>query len=312
MVTANQAVIDPGSADGAGSGYPYYLTDDWDRGYRSSRIRDLIAAGGDLDVDDMGAIQNDDRNPMAPVLTPYLLDVPLPRGYYSDGRELLEDWDFQQDADSAAAAYYNVVWRELLARTFHDELTGELQPDGGQRWFAVVTDLLTRPGDEWWDDQATEDVVETRDVVIEASLRAARDELTALQSPSVDEWTWGGLHRLELRSSTLGESGIAPIERLFNRGGWDVGGGGAIPNATGWDARDGYEVQTAPSMRMVIPLDDLDDARWINLTGVSGHAFHPHYVDQTDLYVRGETLPWVFSPDAVEDAAEDTLTLVPR
>ena len=67
----------------------------------------------------------------------------------------------------------------------------------------------------------------------------------------------------------------------------------------------------APSMRMVVPLDDLDEARWINLTGVSGHAFHPHYVDQTDLWARGETLPWAFSTDAVEDAAEDTLTLIP-
>ena len=306
VVTANQAVV------GDASGYPYLLTDDWDRGFRSARIRELLDADGSLDVADMGSIQTDDRNPMAPVLTPYLLDVDLPAGYSSDGQRHLAGWDFGQGADSAAAAYYNVVWRELLARTFHDELTGTLRPDGGQRWFAVVADLLTRPGDPWWDDLETEDVVETRDDILEASLREARDVLTALQSPSADEWTWGGLHRLELRSSTLGESGIAPIESLFNRGGWPVGGGGAIPNATGWDAREGYDVATAPSMRMVIPLDDLDAARWINLTGVSGHAYHQHYVDQTDLWARGETLPWAFTQDAVEDAAADTLTLVPE
>ncbi len=310
VVTANQAVVD--DADG----YPYYLTDDWDRGYRSSRIGELLetaTSGTDsLDLDDMAEIQTDDRNPMAPVLTPYLLDLPLPPGYDSDGQRLLRDWNFRQGAGSAAAAYYNVVWRELLARTFHDELTGDLRPNGGQRWFAAVTELLTRPGDRWWDDVETEDRVETRDDVLEASLLAARDVLTARQSPNEEEWTWGALHRLELRSSTLGESGIGAIERLFNRGGWRIGGGGAIPNATGWDAREGYDVLTAPSMRMVIPLDDLDDARWINLTGVSGHAFHPNYTDQTDLFVEGETLPWAFSADAVEDAAEDTLTLVPE
>ncbi|KAA1428482.1 penicillin acylase family protein [Nocardioides antri] len=305
LVTANQAVVDDSS------GYPSHLTDDWDRGYRSTRIRTLLEARDVLDVDAMAAIQTDERNPMAPVLTPYLLDIELPRGYYSDGQRLLLDWDNRQQAGSAAAAYYNVVWRELLARTFHDELTDELRPDGGQRWFAVVTDLLTRPGDPWWDDVETEEIVETRDDVLEASLRAARDVLTARQSPNAEEWTWGALHRLDLRSATLGESGIALVESLFNRGGWEVGGGGAIPNATGWDARKGYDVATAPSMRMIVPLDDLDDARWINLTGVSGHAFHGHYVDQTDLFVRGETLPWVFSEDAVEDAAEETLTLVP-
>jgi penicillin amidase len=305
VVTANQAVVDDGS------GYPYFLTDDWDRGYRSARIRDLLDDDESLGLDDMAAVQTDDRNPMAPLLMPYLLEVELPGGYYSAGQRHLTQWDFHQGPESAAAAYYNVVWRELLARTFHDELTGTLRPDGGQRWFAVVADLLARPGDLWWDDLETDDDVETRDDILEAAMRSARDVLTELQSPAADEWTWGGLHRLQLRSSTLGESGIGVVERLFNRGDWEVGGGGAIPNATGWDAREGYEVFWAPSMRMVIPLDDLDEARWINLTGVSGHAFHPHYVDQTDLWARGETLPWAFSTDAVEDAAEAALTLIP-
>jgi penicillin amidase len=308
VVTANQAVVDPGTS---GSGYPYYLTDDWDRGYRSDRIGDLLAADDELTVGDMSAIQLDDRNPMAAVLTPYLLGIRLPAGYYSDGQRLLDDWDFHQGVDSAAAAYYNVVWRELLERTFDDELPDDVQPDGGDRWFEVVTDLLTRPGDPWWDDVETEDVVETRDDILEASLKAARDELTKRQAPDADEWSWGKLHRLELRSSTLGESGIGPIEALFNRGPWEIGGGGAIPNATGWDATKGYDVVWAPSMRMVIPLDDLDGARWINLTGESGHAFHPHYTDQTELYVRGDTLPWVFTQDAVDDATDDELTLTP-
>ena len=68
---------------------------------------------------------------------------------------------------------------------------------------------------------------------------------------------------------------------------------------------------TAPSMRMVVSLADLDDSRWINLTGVSGHAFDRHYTDQTDLWADGKTLPWAFSPDAVTDAGEDVLTLEP-
>ena len=48
-------------------------------------------------------------------------------------------------------------------------------------------------------------------------------------------------------------------------------------------------------MRMVVSLADLDDSRWINLTGVSGHPASSHYTDQTDLYVDGQTLPWAFT-----------------
>lgn len=306
IVTANQAVVDP---DGD---YPYLLSGDWDRGYRSRRIAELIdEAGVALTADDLAAIQLDQRNPMAPVLTPYLLDVELPEAYVDDGQRLLADWNFQQSADSPEAAYYNAVWRQLLERTFHDDLPEALWPDGQQRWFAAVTDLLEDANDPWWDDVETE-AVETRDDILRAAMEAARDELTVKLSPDADEWAWGDLHRLELESSTLGRSGIPAIEALFNRGPWEIGGGPSIPNATGWDAREGYGVATAPSMRMVVPMSDLDSARWVSLTGVSGHAFHPHYTDQTDLFVRGETLPWLFSDDAVEGAAEDTLVLVPE
>lgn len=307
VVTANQAVIGPS--------YRYYLTDDWDRGYRSQRIRDLILDGtrngGKLSVDDLLGMQLDDRNPLAPVLVPALLDVDLPRGYFSAGQRLLRRWDFRQDADSPAAAYFNVVWRNLLALTFHDDLPEEIWPDGGDRWYAVVTGLLERPDAPWWDDKRTRGVHETRDDILEQAMRDARDELTSREALDPDDWTWGHLHRLDLRNPTLGESGIGPVEWLVNRGGWHLGGGTAAVDATSWDAAQGYQVTSAPSMRMVVSLADLDDSRWINLTGVSGHPFHDHYVDQTELWVAGQTLRWPFTQGAVEDAAADILTLVP-
>ena len=94
-------------------------------------------------------------------------------------------------------------------------------------------------------------------------------------------------------------------------------GGDAMVDAAGWDAasddfRNRFVVTSAPSMRMVVDLADLDASRWVNLTGESGHAFDSHYTDQTDLWARGETLPWAFSTSAVDAATEHTLTLRPR
>ena len=64
-------------------------------------------------------------------------------------------------------------------------------------------------------------------------------------------------------------------------------------------------------MRMVVSMADLDDSRWVNMTGVSGHAFNDHYVDQTKLWVEGRSLPWYFTREALDEAAEQTLTLRP-
>ena len=59
VVTANQAVTDPD--------YPFHLTDDWDRGYRAQRIREVLEEEGELSVTEMAELQLDDRSPLAPL-----------------------------------------------------------------------------------------------------------------------------------------------------------------------------------------------------------------------------------------------------
>jgi penicillin amidase len=303
VATANQAVIGPG--------YPYYLTADWDYGYRSQRIRELLTEKQAYSVDDLAAIQLDTRDGLAAKLVPYLLDVQLPPGYPSDGQRLLADWDFQDAADSPAAAYYNVVWSNILRLAFRDELRQSLWPEGGSRWWAVVSALLDKPADSWWDDRTTKDVVETRDDILREALLDARDELTRREALDPAKWSWGRLHRMNLHDQTLGESGIGPVEWVVNRNGYRVGGAGSVVDATEWDASEGYAVTAAPSMRMIVSLANFDDSRWINLTGASGHPASSHYDDQTPLYVRGLTLPWAFTRPTVDAATQDRLTLVP-
>ncbi|MCW2839653.1 MAG: penicillin acylase family protein [Aeromicrobium sp.] len=302
VVTANNKVI--------GDGYRHELGADTSAGYRSERLRDLLEGAGDLTVEDMSRIQNDTYNANAARLVPRLLDVALESSYYRQGQATLERWDLMQDADSPGAAYFNAVWRNLLARTFHDELPKDQWPDGGERWYSVLDTILDRPGNHWWDDVTTPGVRESRDEILAGAMRDARDELTMIQSRSPGEWRWGTMHTLELVNPTLGTSGPSIVESLFNRGPYRIGGGGGIVDATSWDAREGYEVTAAPSMRMIVDLDDLDRSRWIQLAGNSGHAFHDHYVDQQETWAKGETLPWAFGEDAVDDATDDTLTLV--
>jgi penicillin amidase len=303
VVTANQAPVD-------GSKYPYYLGDSWDYGYRSQRIIDLIDADDDLTVDDLAAMQLDTYNANAATLVPYLLKVDVPTHFARQGQRVLTGWDFTEPADSVPAAYFNVVWKNLLTLTFHDQMPESVWPDGGDRWFAVVARLLKNPDSPWWNNVDT-DVRETRDDILSQALVDARDELTILQAKDPEDWNWGRLHRLELVNQSLGTSGIGPVEWLFNRGPYDLAGGSAVVNATGWDASEGYDVDKVPSMRMVVSLASFDDSRWVNLTGASGHAFNSHYSDQAGLWATGQTWPWVFTRDSVDAATQDTLTLHP-
>ena len=303
IVTANQEVI--------GDQYAPNLGKDAAAGYRSQRIRDLLEKKPKLSVADMADLQLDKYNPNATQLVPLLLKIPLEESYYRQGQDQLRGWDFEQTADSGAAAYFNAVWRNLLKLTFHDELPKDQWPDGGERWFNVARTILKDPTSHWWDDVTTSNKVESRDEILAQAMRDARDELTMKQSRDPHKWAWGKFHKLTLTNPTLGDSGVGLINSIFNRGPYEVGGGGGIVDATAWDATDGYEVTAIPSMRMVVDMANLNRSRWIQLTGNSGHAFHGNYVDQTEMWLKGETMPWAFTKSAIDKTTEDTLTLRP-
>ncbi|MGI9085599.1 MAG: penicillin acylase family protein [Aeromicrobium sp.] len=303
IVTANNQVI--------GDRYPHVLGKDTAPGYRSERIRELLTSKKRLSVGDMSRFQLDTHSANAERLVPYLLDTPLDTRFARQGQDMLRGWDFRQIAESGAAAYFSVVWRNLLELTFHDELPRDQWPDGGERWFNVLSTIIDKPNSRWWDNLATPTIVERRDDVLRDAMVRARDEMTRIQSRDPDGWEWGHLHRLTLVNPTLGDSGVGLVNRVFNRGPVRVGGGGGLVNANAWDAAEGYEVTAVPSMRMVVDLANPDRSRWIQLSGTSGHAYHPHYADQLPLWAEGRTLPWVFGTKAVQRSTEDTLTLRP-
>lgn len=309
VVAANQAVLPGGTGP--------FLTRDWDYGYRSERIRTLlserIAEGRKLTAADMSEIQMDQWSVFADTLVPVLRLVELPEGYDSDGQALLDDWDLSMDADSAAAAYFAAVWRNLLAITFNDELPESMWPEGDSRWLAVIQGMLDNPNDEFWDDKSTVAVVESRDQVLTEALVSARQDLTVELGKDTSDWEWGTLHQLRLEHLVLGGSGVpAPVAAYMNPAAVKVGGGSSIVNATAWDAASGsFDVTSGPSMRMVVDLDDLDASTWVVVTGTSAHPASEHYQDQLDAWSAGETFPWPFSAEAVDAAQVDELTLTP-
>ncbi|MFF8478383.1 penicillin acylase family protein [Streptomyces sp. NPDC015414] len=345
IVTANQAVVDKDK-------YPYTLTTDWGYGTRSQRITDLIESkikdGGKISTDDMRQMQMDNSSEIAKLLVPKLLKINLDDKSVRDAQKLLEGWDYTQDADSAAAAYFNAVWRNVLKLAFGNKLPKELrvkgqclwvdkadstgpvdddgkvrecgerdadqaQPDGGDRWFEVVRTLMDKPDSDWWKtpERGTRPAATDRDSLFARAMIDARWELTSKLGKDIDTWSWGRLHRLFLKNQTLGTGGPQALQYILNRGPWKLSGGEATVNASGWNAAGGYNVVWVPSMRMVVNLADLDKSKWINLTGASGHAFSAHYTDQTGKWAKGELLPWAYSDGAVGRSTSDTLVLRP-
>ena len=306
LVTANQAVT--------ASNTPF-LTSEWDYGFRAQRIRNLLESTPKVSPELMSQIQGDTRNTFAPVLVEHLLGVQVD-DFTAQAQRLLTQWDYSQPNDksrnSAAAAYYNAVWKHLLEYTF-DELPPDIAPDGGARWMVVMEQLLKDPKNDWWDDKTTPGVVETSGEILKRALVDARLDLARKLGKEPVTWRWGRLHQLDLEHQVMGGDSVPGVVRqVFNRGGIELGGGNSIVDANAWNASaPGYDVTAGPSMRMVVDLSNLDASRWVNSTGQSGHAMADHYADQIDAWAANETYPWPFTAAATDKAAEERLTLSP-
>jgi penicillin amidase len=306
IVTANNPVVD--------DSYPYLLTTDWNYGDRAFRIVEMIEADPSIDLTDVAVMQFDNYNRSAERILPWLLKLDVSGEedtIYAAAREVLEEWDLNNDADSAGAAVYEAVWSNLLRLTFQDDFIEDLWPSGGARWSLAVAEMLPYRELRYWDDVTTPEV-ETGDEVLYSAFIAGVDEARdLLGGDDPAEWEWGEMHGAVFKNETLGESGIGLIEARFNRGPYPVGGGTDIVNAVGYFADEGYEVSWLPSMRMIVDLGDLDNSLAVHTTGQSGHAYSSHYQDMIDAWATGENWAMYWDRETIERRAEGTLVLQP-
>ena len=323
IVTANNAVVD--------EGYPAFLAQEWDPGFRAERIIDLVNLYGDdgLTVEEMGAIQVDSAPLRARDVVPWLEGAEPDTEDGATIADRISAWDGACEVDSLGCAAY-LTWEFHVLRALVDDELGDLARDvvGSPISWVFLARQLEEPFGPWWDDVRTADVVETADVIVLRAMDAAGADLRAAFG-APDRWSWGRLHTATFREATIGTaSGIGPLEWYFNDGPVAVPGAAGAPNAQYYRLGRAYpdptdpdvvpvgidevfSVTNLPSYRLLIDLSDLDGARIVTTTGQSGNPFDRHYNDQIDHWRLGQSLPFPFTRAAVEAATVDLLRLVP-
>lgn len=293
--------------------YPYLITTDWSYGFRATRIVDMLEnAPGKIDIAYIQSMQGDTKNLNAETLVPVLLALDLDPELASVRDQTLGSWDDQDRANSQSAAVFEHFWWHLLSDTFNDDLPEDYWPGGGSRWYEVMRELVNQPNSQWWDDKDTEATIETRDAIFARAFEETVSQMQKEYGKDVSKWpAWGEIHGATFRNATLGESGIGPIEALFNRGPYPTGGGSEIVNATSWTVGESFEVDWLPSMRMIVDMGDLNNSVTVHTTGESGHAYHPHYDDMAPLWASGQYYPMLWNEQSIVSNAAGHLRMVP-
>ncbi|MDT8306257.1 MAG: penicillin acylase family protein [Anaerolineae bacterium] len=308
IVTANNSVVD--------EAYPHFISYDWNDGDRAQRIEELLLAqiesGGPFSVADMTRIQMDAKSLLAESYIPLLAGLSSDEPRVQAALERLRGWDMQAKVDSVPAALFEIFTMQLADVVLADELGAArdryFNNEASQRIFFHA--LAEQPDAAWWDDTTTT-VTETQRQAIMQALDQTVAWFEDNVGNDVEKWTWGELHTATFVSDPLGQSGIAPMEALVNRGPYRVGGTTSAVNATRWSWSEPAAVTTLPSLRMVLNLSDFDSSLAIHTTGQSGHPFHPHYDDLIPMWQTGEYYPMVFTPSAITEATAEHLRLFP-
>jgi penicillin amidase len=282
IATANNKIVD--------DSYPYHISDLWEPASRVVRLREVLGGQGTFSVQDFERLQNDMFSHQAKRMMPRVLaacedsalgvpDEQIVQGY-------LKNWNFTFTKEDIATTIYQEFFVRLLGNVYKDEMGDSLFHDWvllGNVPIRVTTKLVEEGVSSWFDDIRT-DSIETRDEIIRKSLREAISTLRDSVSTQMKNWRWGDLHTVTLKHP-LGL--VKPLDRLFNIGPFPYGGGATTLMSGEHSFNEPFRVTVGSSFRQIFDFANPDEWRTVLPSGESGQVLHPHYDDQTPIWLNG-------------------------
>lgn len=306
IVTANNAVNGPE--------YPHFLSIDYINGSRAGRITELIEAAEQVDTAYVRRMQSDLVSLSARQLAHYTGKLRTDDARPAAAVCLMAEWDGRLDADSPAAALYEVLLRKvlelLLARTgsLSERVRGAglfpgLWPEHNLDWLGV---LLQSPDSAWWNLGGAED----RDEVLLLALGQSLDWLSQELGADMQAWRWGALHQLTF-GHVLGAQ--KPLDRVFNLGPFPISGDGTTVCAS-WSNMGSFKHDniTGPPFRFIIDLADPGHALSQVAPGQSGHPASAHFADGISDWFNNVYHPLLLDRAEIETVLEARLQLIAK
>ena len=282
IATANNKIVD--------DSYPYHISDLWEPASRIVRLREVLGGQETFSVQDFERLQNDKFSHQAKRMMPYVLaackDSTFGIPEEPTVMEYLRNWNFTFTKEDIATTIYQEFFVKLLKNIYEDEMGDSLFHD----WVLLgnvpirVTTKLVEGGTSLWFDDIRTDSIETRDEIIRKSLREAIYALRDSISTQMKDWRWGDIHTVTLHHPF---GLVKPLDRLFNVGPFPYGGGATTLMSGEYSFNAPFRVTVGSSFRQIFDFAKPDEWRSVLPSGESGQVLHPHYDDQTQLWLNG-------------------------
>lgn len=276
----------------------------WAEPYRVQRIREVLADGRRLTLQQSQDLQYDNLSIPARTLGGYAKSLNSADPAVNDALNLLKDWDYRMDTDSRAATIYAFWLPEVVKR-----VSDLYVPANGR---AAFGDLSTR---KTLEKLAIPDTAfgtppdRGRDALLLQALNDGVQKLRAKLGPDSTQWQWGKLHHIQFEHSL---ASLLPPDtaKAWGTPRYPVGGDNDTVHRATFRKSDFRQISGA-SYRQVIDVANWDNSRVQNVPGQSADPRSPHYQDLLKGWATGEYFPMAFSRAKVDSERADTLTLKP-
>jgi penicillin amidase len=283
---------------GEGLVFPVPISWLWSSTGAPERLRSRLADAENLDLDDALALQRETRNVAGVDEIRQLLSgserwSAMARRVH----RLLVRWDGDAGTQAAGPAVYHAfrtrLMRQILERHLPveqiDALLELAEPVPG----GALVRYLERSSHE------------LDPVLVHTALEETWTWLQSRMSPNPAKWSWGRIHRLELRHSFLrfGTGATRVLGRTLSRGPFPAPGDPGSVWTMHSDGRDPFAPQVGPAFRLAVDLGDPLHAYYGLAGGQSGLPGSSFYADALGPWLRADPrVLWMHRADVAYHA----------
>lgn len=275
----------------------------WADTYRADRLAEVLGSGRKHSLLDMMRLQFDYVSLPARNLVPFLATLTSTNARVEKARQMLLQWNYTMNRNSAEAAIY-MAWERKLVENMQTLLI----PASAKSFIksipiSKVIERLTVPGKEFGLDAMTK-----RDALLLRSLEEAVASLSEKLGNDISKWQYGqaSFHHARIKHP-LSNAVDEPTRKKLEAGPLPRGGNGSTVGLTG-----NTDNQThGATFRMVADLQDWDLCMFTNTPGQSGNPDSPYYKNLFTLWANDQHFPVYFSRKKVMESAAEITTLSP-
>ncbi len=285
----------------AGSG-DYLQLGHWADGYRFRRIRECLQGNGQIDVEQMAALQADILHPRSAELAAPAAGA-LRRCSLQGAEELaaiLAAWDGSYALAEIAPTLFEAFWLFWRRRVAAERFPERWVNTAAERSGSIARQLLLGKRSEWFVDGQVEKACERAWCEALAWLRQELGDCG-------DHWRWGAVHTVRFPHPLTNQS--PPLERLLSPGPFPATGGNGTVRAAGFSTDQPFVMTSGSTYRLVVDMSWEARALATTTGGSSGHPGSPHYADQTALWSADLYHP--LEMDLTDNDLESQLLLLP-